>query len=1035
MEKISGYKPFRLLTVLAALMLLTFQPCTVFAQDSVLAETSAAAPAPSVPALILTSASSDYSLARHVRLFEDKEQNLSLQKILGQYQAGGGRMATGNKISLIDSSSAYWLVFSVENRNSSKSQWVLNFGSHADGTVGTANRLAFFAADTPDQPLLIDGRHVKNKLQMQEQERNALPLTLDPGKTATFALYIEPARGLPMIFTPQVQEQATYQNLRDGLRFGNNILLSLVTLFAAGMLMLLFRQKNAIYGLLAAYTSTQFLVYQNGSEIISAGNNTGVVYLDEIYGLSVMSALMLTQQIFFTAREQDKESRLTRLMPVATIAVALVVSLGLAFETAADMTEALLLRLVPLVLPLPIMLLAFMRKDVPQQLTYALSWLVLFAAAAANEFSVITSHVYWLCFALHFALLVFASLRFIGINKERRRRAAAEEALRQEEETEFRKTRELSDQTRLLGVLQREKELITDLRNREAERIQAMRLAKEAAEDANKAKTEFLAIISHEIRTPMTGIMGMIRMLMDTQLDAKQREHISTLKYAGDALLALLNDILDFSKASAGKIELESVNFDLGKLTESVVLLISGRAEEKKIGLKAEIDPATPLFLKGDPTRLRQVLLNLITNAVKFTEKGSVTLIVRMQDKAGGKPRIYFGVKDTGIGIPKEVQKNIFTPYTQANASITRRFGGTGLGLSICLRLVNAMGGDIEIDSEPGVGSTFYFTVPFEEGVPEVEAAPASPAATVAGPAAKPLKILVVDDNPINQKVVAGMLDKDKHKLVAATSARAALDEIKKSDFDVILMDMEMPEIDGPEATRMIRALPDKRQASTPVIAMTANNMKEDIDRCIKAGMNDYCSKPIDLEKLRGQLLQVANKEGPFKPAAASDPPPHVISKPVHIAAPTEATPGLKLELASSSEPAAVPAASSPPAATPVLAVSFNPEVLSGLKKNMGAAELEEMMTDLYQKTEELITAAEKAAEIKDVKALRGRGHDLYGMTSNFGLTAISEPAHKLDVQARENAPIETLAALVAMLRPAYVGTRKAIDEWSAKNP
>lgn len=968
------------------------------------AQNQAADNNPPLHPLLLTSQTSAYNVTPYLSLFEDREKKFSFQKVLAQYKTGAGRRFTGTDIFLGYSSSAYWLVFTVENHNPVKSRWVLDLGQRLDGTSGIADRLAFFSDDAPDSTLMIDGRHVKNKLQLQEQEKNAIPLALGQGQSRTFALYIEPTAGTPLVLAPQLAEQARYQALHDGVTFENIILFTLIAVLACAFIFFLLNHRSFIPALLIVYAGIELLIYKSTDEIVSYGNNTSLVYLDLLYALAGIAALLLTDQVLFSGREQKK--LLSKSIVLAAAGIALTTAISISAEAASNITMPLLVRFLPVALPAFIAAAGFitvMTRAVPQSLLFTFSWLVLLLGALVTEasmtgmtpFSAFLLNFYWISFGIHILFLSWSSLHFITASKRIQLQHETEEALRLEDEMEFRKTRELSDQTRLLGVLQREKELITDLRSREAERLQALRQAKETAEEANKAKTEFLAIISHEIRTPMTGIMGMIRMLMDTPLNPKQREHTSTLHYAAEALLALLNDILDFSKASAGRVELESVNFDLGRLVESVVLLISGRAEEKKITLKAEIDPKTPLLLKGDPTRLRQILLNLITNAVKFTDKGTVTLIVRPQGFSPNKPQIYFAVKDSGIGIPKEAQKNIFTPYTQANASISRRFGGTGLGLSICQRLVAAMGGDIQLESEVGVGTTFFFTVGFEEGTSEAEAA------SITYYNVRPLRILVVDDNNINQKVVAGYLEKDKHKITPAMSAKQAFDELSKANFDVIMMDMEMPEIDGLTATRMIRALEDKDKADTPIIAMTANSMQQDIDRCLQAGMNDACSKPIEIDKLRTMLLHVANKEGSFR---VSDTP-----------APA---------------PATRPGRTEPPQAAPA-AELFNADTLSSLKKSMKPDELAEMMNGLYEKTDELITSAEKAVAEKDVKSLARRGHDIYGMTANFGLTAISEPAHQLDRQAKDNAPIEALAIIVSQLRPAYESTRKAIDAWS----
>jgi len=947
----------------------------IFLSIELLQNQAPAAVPNSIQPLVLTSQSSAYSVAPYIRLFEDRQKNLSFQKILARYKSGGGSKLQNDRIFLGYTSSPYWIVFTVENRNPGQSLWILDLGSRINGTAGAADRLELFSDANPDQALLIDGRHVKNKIQLQGQKKNALPLALEPKQAKTFALRIEPTPGTPLALTPRLVEQAGYQDISNNLAFTNNTLLVTAFLLIGISLLFLLRYKSLTPALLILYTAAQFLIYMSADEIVSQGNNTGVAYLDVLHALAAMAALLLTQQILFP--DQKEPTAMSRLITPATLTVAIIAVLGLVSAPAAEITTPLLLRFLPLALPAFIFMLcwpAVTKWNVPQTRLYALSWLVLLSGAflteaamsGATAFSEASISLYSLGFSLHIVLLSFASLRFTG-------------------------TVEFEDRAQLLAALEREEELFADLARRDADHLEALGKVQQVADTANKEKTAFLAIVSHEIRTPMTGIMGMIRLLMDTPLNAKQKEYIDTLQYSCNALLALINDILDFSKVGVKKMDIESISFDLGRLIEGVIPLMSSRADEKKIALKTEVDPKTPRLLKGDPTRIRQILLNLIGNSIKFTDKGSVTLIVKPTGlDENGRHKIYFAVKDTGIGMPPEVQKTVFVPYAQGHASIARRYGGTGLGLSISQQLTAAMGGMVEMTSAVGVGTTFYFTLAFEEGAAVEEDTAA------AAIEAKPIKILVVDDNPINQKVVAGILEKDKHTIVTVGGAREALDEIRKLNFDVILMDMEMPDIDGPAATRMIRALPDREKAAIPVVAMTSNTSPEDLDICFKAGMNASCSKPINLEQLRALLLQVANKEGPFSVSGA---------------------------------PARAPEKAEAPPAKPAAGL-FNPETLGTLKTSMTKAQLDDMMKSFYEKTEELIAAAEKAVADKDLKALAGRAHDIKGMTSNFGLMALSEVGSQLDHQAKEKAPIETIARTVRQLRPVYADTRKTIDEW-----
>ncbi len=392
----------------------------------------------------------------------------------------------------------------------------------------------------------------------------------------------------------------------------------------------------------------------------------------------------------------------------------------------------------------------------------------------------------------------------------------------------------------------------------EAHRLLAER---SRAEAEATAKSEFLAVMSHEIRTPLNGVLGSIGLLDRTMLTARDRELLDTAHGSAEHLLHLLNDILDFSKLEAGRVELEDVDFDLRRLGEGVVSSLRSRAETKGLRLDWRFDPALPPVLRGDPGRLRQILFNLIGNAIKFTETGWVRLDIGFHDMAGGGRGLELLVADSGIGIAPEIRPQLFRHFTQGDSSITRRYGGTGLGLAICGQLAALMQGSIVVDSVPGQGSEFRLHLPLRLGV-----AGLLPAMPLAQPRLEGiLNILVAEDNPTNQMILGTMLKQLGHKAAMAANGREACAMLSQGHYDIVLMDMQMPEMDGIAASRAIRAMAEPL-ASTPIVAITANALAGDRERCLAAGMNGYVTKPIDVGALVVSMEQALNTRLPRKP-------------------------------------------------------------------------------------------------------------------------------------------------------------------------
>jgi PAS domain S-box-containing protein len=538
---------------------------------------------------------------------------------------------------------------------------------------------------------------------------------------------------------------------------------------------------------------------------------------------------------------------------------------------------------------------------------------------------------------------------------------------------------------RMSGSIQ----VITEKKRTELALIEATN----AAASANRAKSEFLANMSHEIRTPMNGVIGMTQLLADTKLTAAQRECVDMIRASGETLLTLINDILDVSKVEAGRLELESLDVDLRTTVSDTVATLGAQAAAKGLALKASVGPDVPSAVRADPTRLRQVLFNLIGNAIKFTSNGEIALDVTLESADDVRALVRFSVRDTGIGIPPDRLDRLFKSFSQVDSSTTRHYGGTGLGLSIVRQLADLMGGSVGVESEVGRGSVFWFTAQFElasedHRIPNQQWQLARPPEAVARRSFAGAHVLLVEDNTVNQKVAQRYLEKLGVSCDVARNGREGIEAWRKGNYDLILMDCQMPVMDGLEATRAIR-LEERHGKRVPIVALTANALASDRQACLAAGMDEHLAKPLELARLEACLAQYLTGHS---------------AKPVAEARAAQSTPAVQ-------DPA-------PPAGDA-------PVDLAALRDIVGDdADFQRELIETFIASGDA-TLAQIAASLNanDLPAVRKNAHSLKGASANIRAQALSAAAKELESRAAQDNR-EACRAQLDPLRDEFERTR-----------
>lgn len=1039
-----------------ALFFLTLLFCLVFSTFQTANAT------PEYQATQLISHNAAFDLSAHAYIYSKDASKLNVQDIENIVREG--KLEKFNKstayINVNEYKDGLWIIFPIINKTELDT-WDFRIGSFRDGLYSPLKDIVIYNMTT--KTLIINSLNPELK---NYSVRKNISLNIPSKGSAFYIVYIRANLTIPSIIRPQISaSNSAYSPLiLNGL---------LATLLTFAVVFLFIRStiitKSISNGLLLLTWVPFLILVVNGNYFNYTPNIDFEMFVPFAW---MISAVSLT---FCLALQENGRGEILPSIAIGISSAGLIISI----------VGIILLKSLPdfsgYIIYTPVFttyILSFLyaykiladtkNNNIVPHATYpafflfmSLVWLTLLNhdLVPINEYSLLAPQVFYFISCIS-TLITIETVAKGGTHYSHEAISLfTEKKLNQKNILTLKEAKEKSEHNQLMQVIERERRVMSELQLKSTQQQEDMRKALQNADEANRAKSAFLAVVSHEIRTPMTGIMGMLRLLQDTQLSKEQKEYTSTIKDSGDAMLALLNDILDFEKIESGKMELENINFDLHRLARSIYTLMRGHAEAKNVTLILEMDSNIPHYVFGDPTRLRQVLLNLINNAIKFTSKGSVIFRIRnISDKSshheGIHHQIYFAIQDSGIGIGPESQKKLFMPFAQADSSISRKYGGTGLGLAISKRLIEAMGGAISINSKQGEGSTFFFTIDMVEGSEILgsfdEAASIEQSSLIKREFSKKLSILVVDDNGINQKVISGFVEKLGCASDIASTGEDALQKIGANKYDAIFMDIELPDMNGIEVTQHIRRLAHDTKSKIPIIALTGNAQSSDIKNYYNAGMNDVAEKPATFERIADILQKVDNdyyllkkqpEEITFAETTSSI--PYTPTDINNIAfQDSEDTPEheddynqeeedsfelavKQFEMKEQMARARTEMSTGEKTSSDYLDLN----ILNSLKSGLSTDQIKEILVGYYEKADELVADIGQAYLDGNMLNMNARAHELKGMAGNFGFAQVSQMCATIEKAAKNNMA-EAAKSEIDMLGEIYAISRTELNNW-----
>jgi len=924
-----------------------------------------------------------YPLAPAIHFLEDKDKKLTVQDIVTDiYRGDLPPKFQDSSIILDNSQSAYWMIFTIDNATD-RTDWVIDFGDLSHGRSGLAKKMLLY--DATNKAILFNRLQPHTHHTHHFINKNAVSAPLAKQASTTLILYIVPENYKVFKIDPTLKYAGYLHGDIESSWWDQGLFSVLLLSVATAIIGLVLTKAAGYIALILYYILSGLWLFSYETHLMS--NNIIFDTIQPIFSILIAFVIIVTSMLSVPTHHNHRAHRIP-LIFITIINSALFLSIlffpGYFSEINQEPAITLMVMVTYIVCINFLYTAKYNTSKTPAY--YLMAWIgclfiahILIMLASMG----IIPQTFETLYAEHLALYPQYLLLFIGvivtisqghkhiIHKINREHAKTKTLMRAH------MGKEDIDNSRLLRVIEREREVMEELRARESERTEEMRHAKNTADQANQAKSAFLAIVSHEIRTPMTGIIGMLRMLENTTLTAEQKEYLDVVKDSSDTMLALLNDILDFSKIEQGGLTIERIEFDLKRVMMTVTTLMKTYADQKNVALDVHIDPHIQATLYGDPTRLRQVFLNLIGNALKFTHSGSVKVSAVLDRHDNKTDHVIFSVEDTGIGISEEALKNLFQPFSQADSSISRKYGGTGLGLVICKTLIEAMGGNIDVKSAEGVGTTFSFPLPFATTEDAISIASAPIAQNQED--LKPLKLLIIDDNDINIKVITELLAQDHHAITTQTSAKDALETLgTQSDFDAIMTDIEMPDMNGFDFAQNIFNTPDLQ--AIPLIAMTGNITPDDLEKYRVAGFTGYVGKPFDFDSIRALLSNIQNMGDEKKQFFD-----HHIS----------------LDHEDDTEKTSADTQPKRPKKKNI-GKALDESMVSNLKNSLGSPQLMELMDELFTKSGEIIETLETAIHNDDTDAIYRQAHDLKGMCANYGLKALSEKSSEIELLTKD---------------------------------